>query len=156
MATLHFFCGKVGAGKSRLARSLDGFVVSEDEWLATLGFEIATLADYVAASNKCRALMAVVVPDLLRRGVDVVLDFAANTPARRTWVRTLYEPAGADHVLHWLDTPDDVCLANLHARNAARPAGSYFGDVSDDLFHATAAHFAAPSPDEGFVVDRRA
>ncbi len=45
MATLHFICGKVGAGKTAslaraLGRTLPAVVFCEDEWLVTLGFEV--------------------------------------------------------------------------------------------------------------------
>lgn len=160
MATLHFLCGKAGAGKTTLARelgrSLPAIVICEDEWIATLGFEIRSLDDYLDASRRCRDMMASLVPDLLRLGVSVVLDFAANTPARRTWVRSLFEAAGADHVLHWIDASDRECLDHIHRRNEEKPAGIYWGEVSDELFHAVNPHFVPPSPGEGFHVVRRA
>jgi len=68
MAPLHFICGKPGAGKTTLARelgrSLPAVVVCEDEWLATLGFEIRTLDDYLQASGRCRRLIDALVPEL--------------------------------------------------------------------------------------------
>jgi hypothetical protein len=95
------------------------------------------------------------VPALLRLGVSVVLDFAGNTVAHRAWVRSLFEAAGADHVLHWLDASDDACLANLHRRNDEQPPGVYWGHVSDELFHAITPYFQPPTEDEGFHVVRR-
>jgi predicted kinase len=159
MATLHFLCGKAGAGKTTLARalgeSLPAMVFCEDEWIATLGFTVHSVDDYLAVSRRCRAMIAAQVPALLRLGVSVVLDFGGNTVAHRAWVRSLFEAAGADHVLHWLDESDDACLANIHRRNDEQPAGVYWGHVSDELFHAITPHFQPPTAAEGFHVVRR-
>lgn len=159
MATLHFLCGKAGSGKTTLARelgrSLPAIVFCEDEWIASLGFVVRSLDDYLDASRRCRAMIASLVPELLRMDVSVVLDFAGNTASSRAWVRSLFEAAGADHVLHWLDASDAECLDNIHRRNVEKPAGVYWGDVSDELFHAVTPYFTPPGPEEGFHVVRR-
>jgi predicted kinase len=159
MATLHVIGGKPGAGKTTIARELGGslpaIVFCEDEWIATLGFQIRSLDQYLDVSARIRALIGRLVPDLLRRDVSVVFDFGANTVKSRAWVRSLFEAAGADHLIHWLEGSDAACLANLHRRNADRPDGVYWGEVSDELFHAVCPHVVPPAPEEGFRVQVR-
>ena len=160
MATLHFICGKAGSGKTTLAlelgRTLPAVVICEDEWIATLGFEIRSLEDFMEASAKCRGLIAPLAGQLLGLGVSVVFDFAGNTIAGRQWVRGLFEAAGADHVLHFIDASDAHCLANIHRRNDEQPAGVYWGHVSDEMFHGVTAYFVPPRAEEGLTVVRHA
>lgn len=155
-STLHFICGKAGSGKTTLARhlakTLPAVFVCEDEWISSLGFTVATLDDYLSVSSRCRKLMESFIPQLLRNGVSVVLDFAGNTRRGRAWVRKVFETARVDHVLHLIESTDDACLQNIHRRNAEKTPGLYWGHVGDDLFHAVNAHFAPPAQDEGFDV----
>jgi predicted kinase len=153
-ATLHFMCGKIASGKTTLARAVadacSGVLICEDVWLERMyPNEHFTLQDYVRRSRRLRAAFEPHVAALLRQGIPVVLDFAGNTPRDRQWVRTVFESAGADHLLHVLDVPDDVCKARLRARNVDAPDGSQF--TSDEEFDAISAYFVLPSPDEGFL-----
>ena len=154
MATLHFICGKAGAGKTTLARqlgqTLPAVVICEDEWIDTLGFEIRSLADFARASAKCRSLIGPLASELLRLGVCVVFDFAGNTIESRQWVRTIFEAANADHVLHVIEATDSQCLANIHRRNQEKPPGVYWGHVTDETFHQVTVYFVPPRAEEGF------
>ena len=156
MSALHFICGKAGAGKTTLARelgrTLPAVVICEDEWISTLGFEIRSLEDFLKASSKCRSLIRPLASELLRLGVCVVFDFAGNTVTSRQWVRTIFEAANADHVLHVIEATDSECLANIHRRNDEKPSGVFWGHVTDEIFHAVTAYFAPPQPEEGFRV----
>jgi predicted kinase len=155
-ATLHFICGKAGAGKTTLARALGerlpAVVFVEDEWFATLGFQIRSIDDLRAAMARCRAIIGPLATRLLQLGVNVVFDFGGNTPAHRAWVRGVFEAAGADHVLHVIEASDAQCLANIHRRNDEQPAGAYYGPVSDEMFHMVTPYCTTPAPDEGFTV----
>jgi predicted kinase len=155
-ATLHLLCGKVAAGKSTLTRQLaeapGTILLSEDHLLARLyPGEITTVADYAHCAARLRDAIGPHVEALLRSGVSVVLDFPANTLATRAWMRSLFEGAGADHRLHYLDVPDEVCKARLRARNAA---GEHDYQTSDAEFDLITSHFVPPTPAEGFNLVR--
>ena len=156
MATLHFICGKAGSRKTTLARklgqTLPAVVICEDDWIDTLGFEIRSLDDFIAASSKWRSLIGPLASEMLRLGVSVVFDFAGNTANGRRWVRSIFEATDADHVLHVIQATDAQCLANIHRRNREKPPGIYWGHVADDIFHQVTGHFAPPEPEEGFHI----
>jgi predicted kinase len=152
--TLHLLCGKIAAGKSTHAAQLgnlpDTVVVSEDHWLSRLyPGEMTSVSDYVRRSAHLRNAMGSHLVDLLKSGVSVVLDFPANTPANRGWMRTIFEEAEATHQLHYFDVADAVCKARLRARNAS---GDHEFAATDEQFDLITSRFVAPTPDEGFNV----
>lgn len=153
MPCLHFFCGKPGAGKTtlalQLAHSENAVLISEDIWMARLyGDQMHSFDDYIRLSQRLKTVVGPLVSDLLKVGQPVVMDFQANTRGLRQWFRGVFEPAGAEHVLHWLQTPDATCLARIAKRNLARPEGSHH--LTEAVFHQVAAYFEAPQPEEGF------
>ncbi len=154
-ATLHMISGKIAAGKSTLAAELASrpatILISEDAWLSCLyKDEQRTIEDYVRNSRRLREVMGDHIVTLLQAGLSVVLDFPANTPTNRQWMRSLFERAGASHRIHFLDVPDDVCKARLRARNAAGTHAFKATDAEFDLF---TSYFVPPSADEGFDIE---
>lgn len=154
--TLHLLCGKIASGKSTLARELAAaprtIVLSEDHFLSRLyPGEILNIEDFARCSTRLRDAVGPVIEALLGTGMSVVLDFQANTPASRAWMRGLFERAEAAHILHFLDVTDAECLTRLHGRNTS---GAHDYQVSDAEFEIFTRHFTPPSPDEGFEVRR--
>ncbi|WP_427912950.1 AAA family ATPase [Ramlibacter sp. MMS24-I3-19] len=154
-ACLHFFCGKAGAGKTTLARSVaaseDGFLTSEDVWLTRLyGDQMQTFEDYRRFSLRLRTVVEPLSVELLRAGRNVVLDFPANTKAARSWFRALIDQSGAAHVLHVVDSSDATCLERIGQRNLARPEGSHH--LTPEQFAYIFTFFETPAADEAFEV----
>lgn len=154
---LHFFCGKAGAGKSTLARSIaeseQATLISEDVWLSRLyGAQMQTFDDYRRLSLRLKTVVGPLAVDLLCAGRHVVLDFPANTRIARDWFRSLAEQSGADHVLHFLDSSDSDCLSRINKRNAERPEGSHH--LTPELFFHISAHFEPPQDEERLHVRR--
>jgi predicted kinase len=155
-ATLHFFCGKAGAGKSTRARALarqhSGILLSEDVWLARLyGEQIKVFDDYIRYSQKLKTVIEPLVIDLLAAGQTVVMDFQANTKRRRQWFRSMFEAAQAAHVLHVLEAPDPLCLARIAKRNAELPEGS--SHLTEADFRHVSSFFEPPEASEGFRME---
>lgn len=155
MPTLHLLCGKIASGKSTLAKALvsehAAILLSEDLWLAQLyPGEILAVADYVRCAQRIRGVLGPLVINLLASGVNVVLDFPANTLASREWLRGLAQAAQVPHRLHYLELDDDTCRARLHARNAQ---GEHDFAATDAEFELITRHFCVPSEDEGLVIE---
>jgi predicted kinase len=152
---LIFFCGKMAAGKSTLARQLaareNAMRVVQDEWIDALypGM-VVNVATYIEYSGRINRLVAPYIAELLGRGIAVVLDFPANTRNQRAWFREIIDRAGVEHELHFLDTPDDICKAQLKARSAHLPVGTKW--TTDEDFELIASHFTPPAEDESFHV----
>lgn len=153
-AVLYFMCGKMGAGKSTLAKSLasanDAVLLSEDALLRELyPSEIVDVDAYVSYSGRVRRALAEPVCSLLRLGISVVLDFPANTVGQRAWFRELLCSSGAAHELHFVDVPDATCKQQLRERNLTGTCDPLQDEATFDLL---ATYFAPPTAEESFVV----
>jgi predicted kinase len=154
-ATLHFFCGKAGAGKStlaaRLAQETNSILISEDVWLMRLfGDDMKTFEDYIRVSRKLKTVVGPLCIDLLTGGQSVVLDFQANTKNGRAWFRSVFEQAGAMHLLHYVRASDETCLRRITQRNLERPEGSHHL-TEEDFFHVS-SYFQEPDVSEGLNI----
>jgi predicted kinase len=155
MPTLHLLCGKIASGKSTLAKTLvaehAAILLSEDTWLAQLyAGEILSIADYLRCAQRIRGVVGPLVVSLLESGVNVVLDFPANTLANREWILGLAQAAEVPHRLHYLELDDATCRARLRARNAR---GDHDFAATDAEFELITQHFCVPSEAEGLVIE---
>ena len=157
-ATLHLLCGKAGAGKTTLAAALAAeyraILIAEDIWLIRLYGPMKSFDDYRIYSQRGKTVVGPLVMDLLGLGQNVVLDYPANTKSSRAWLLSLSESAGAHHLLHYLATPDEVCLKRIDKRNTERPEGSYH--LTKDDFDYVSTFFEAPQDDESIKIELHA
>jgi len=155
-ATLHLLCGKIASGKSTLASELAKtpctVVLSEDSWLSLLFKDaMTTVEDYVFYSAKLKSAIKPHAIALLGAGVNVVLDFPANTLASRQWMMSIVKESGAPHLLHYLSVDDEICKARLRQRNAA---GDHDFAATDEQFALITRYFVEPTEQEGFRIVR--
>ena len=155
MAKLIFFCGKMAAGKSTLAKQLaareHAVVLSQDNLLERLfPGEIVNIPNYIKFAGRLNSAIGPHVVTLLTLGTSVVLDFPGNTRSQRAWFRELFEQAGVEHELHVIDAPDALCKRQLKERSKHLPAGTPW--TSEAEFDMIMAHFLPPAEDERFNV----
>jgi len=156
-STLHFFCGKMAAGKSTLAKTLserhNAILLVEDEWLSELyPDEITNIPEYSKYSSRLQNLLLNHIKSLLSSGVSVVLDFPANTEHQRNWFRLIFEEINIPHILHFVDINDEECKQQLKIRSKNMPEGSPF--TTEEEFDAINKYFQAPLESEGFNIVR--
>ena len=154
---LTLLCGKMAAGKSTKAADLvasrSAILFSEDAWLSELyPGQIGSVDDYVKYSRLIKPVVKPLVQSLLRKELDVVMDFPANTPGQRAWLRSIFEEVGAPHELIYLDVSDELCLENLSKRRAEQPDRA--ATDTEEMFRAMSCYFSEPSEDEGFNIIR--
>lgn len=154
---LTFFCGKMGAGKSTLARKkaseAGAVLLCEDEWLASLyPGEITSLKDYVEYSNRLKPQLEKLVQSVLTAGSDVVMDFPANTLEQREWFRKIISQSHAPHKLIYLNVSNEVCLQQIQKRRAEHPERAQTD--TPEMFERVTKHFVAPDSAEGFNVEQ--
>ena len=155
--TLYVLCGKMAAGKSTLARELAqrsaAILLVQDDWLDHLyPGDIVDVPAFAKFSARLRAALTDHICTLLSRGISVVLDFPGNTRIQRAWFRDLFERASADHELHFIDVPDELCKAQLKKRSRHRAEGAVW--TTDAEFDAITKFFKPPTADEGFNIIR--
>lgn len=106
-------------GSPGLERTVPAVAFIEDANIAASGEPITEVAQFLERSRRVRQHV------ILKLGVSAVFELAANPVAGPTWVRSVYEAAGADHLLHMLDTPVDEC--RRRSTSATQPSPRTLG-----------------------------
>ncbi|WP_349253628.1 AAA family ATPase [Pseudomonas putida] len=141
----------IGASLAKsLAAEGSTVLLSEDHWLSRLYPEqIKSVTDYVRLARQIREVLGPLVSDVLRAGVTVVLDFPANTPQDRQWLRGLADAAKVPHRVHYIEVDDDTCRDRLHLRN---DRGEHEFAATDAEFDLITSYFLEPHEDEGLQI----
>ena len=152
MAKAILICGKIGCGKStyaaQLARESGALVLSFDEIMLSLCGQNFKEAHDRYAEGIRRYLFRQSV-ELVRHGVDMILDWGFWTRQSREEAKAFYRARGVAWELHSIEISDRAWAARLERRNHAVAAGesqAYF--VDERLAQKCASRFAPPERDE--------
>lgn len=130
---LHFMCGKMAAGKSTFSKELikeyNAVLFSEDELLKKLyPDEIKTIEDYVKYSIRLKSMLKDTIIELLNKGIDVVLDFPANTLKQRDWFKEIFIESKAEHCMYYVKRSNEICKKQLKIRNKNKSSAEQLMD----------------------------
>ena len=149
-AKLIFFCGKMAAGKSTLARNFADrenavLFVQDDLLEALFPGEITDIQAFVQCYSRLKKALTPHICALLSKGISVVLDFAAATRAQRAWFRELIDRTQVAHELHSVEASDELCKRQLRERSKDMPEGSRW--TTDAEFDVVTAYFQPSAED---------
>ncbi|WP_214269203.1 AAA family ATPase [Staphylococcus pseudoxylosus] len=154
-ATLYFFTGKMGAGKSttakKIAKDKKAVLLSEDEMLEQFyPNQIKTFDDYLTYSNRIKPFVKNHVQNLLSVGTNVVMDFPGNTQKQRKWLSNIPSEIHVSHKLIYLNISDETCLQRLKQRNIENPERAHFD--TQETFNYVNQFFEVPKESEGLNI----
>ena len=152
MARLHLICGVPCAGKTTLARRLEGELpglrLSPDEWLIRI-FGPKLSPDGTSNGPQRDAVEGIQFDlglRLVRDGVNVILENGFWTRSERDGLRARAKDAGVPVTLHYVHAPIDELRRRIEQRNANLPPGTY--PISEAVLEYALRWFEPPSPEE--------
>lgn len=150
MATLHLMVGLPCAGKTTLARRLEGehaaLRLTTDEWHVTLFGQDADDPEHDARHGAIESLLWELASRALTLGTSVILDFGFWAREEREEFRSRAKELGASSEVHFLDVPRDELLRRLACRNAQAPTRAF--RIPEAMMEPWIASFQEPTADE--------
>ena len=153
---VHLLYGLAGSGKTTLARALsaDGQAVrfTLDEWMLRLypGLSFES-PGYGPRTEIVKELIWSLAEQVLRSGVDVVLDWNSWSRARRQWAIGRAAAIPAEVILHWIDASIDQAAARAEQRGRD-PRSGYAHPISRRDIEHLASIMEPPSEAEGLAI----
>jgi predicted kinase len=155
ISTVFIVCGGCGAGKTTYSISLadrqHAVRFSIDPWMQTLfgpdqkELDFAWITERV---ERCSTQIWQIVEQLIKLGINVVLDFGFSKREERQYWRERILGLGAKFSIHFLDVPIEVRREQVHRRNQERDPALFAFEVTDSMFDFVEPFFQAPNDQE--------
>lgn len=114
---LHLLCGIPGCGKSTLAKSLPGYLISSDQLRKCL-WGAETVFNY---NKLIFNLMEVIVTYMLSTKQDVIVDSTNITKKSRKKFIDIAKDYRAEVIVHWVDCPIEIAIEQNSKRERQVP-----------------------------------
>jgi len=138
-------CGLAGAGKTTVAKTIDGVRMSPDEWMRVLG---VSLWD-PSMRERIEALQWSLTQELAARGETVVVEWGVWSRRERDEVREWCRANDVAVELRYLDVPFDELVRRLELRNAQPGEVT----IAPEVLRYWTTIFEAPTPEEMALFD---
>ena len=139
-------CGLAGAGKTTVAKTIDGVRMSPDEWMRALDIDLWE----PAPRQRIEALQWTLTQELALRGETVVIEWGVWSRAERDRVRGWCRENDVAVELRYLDVPIEELVGRLEIRNAQ--PGEVM--ITADVLRYWSTIFEAPTAEELALFDR--
>jgi predicted kinase len=150
MATLHLMVGLPGSGKTTRARALAASTgairLTPDDWHTALYGNDMHHPDHDRIHDTIERLMWQLAEDLLKRDIDVILDFGFWSRAERDDFRDRARSLGVACRIDYAELSSDVLAERVRVRNASARQGVFV--IGPDALAAWATLFEPPDADE--------
>jgi hypothetical protein len=138
------------SGKTTLAiqleRKYSALRFTPDEWHVRLYGQDAAAEEHDARHELIEAIQWDVATRALILSVDVILDFGCWVRVQRDEYRLRAAQLGTEFKIHYLDTPKQMLLSRLAARNANLPSGTFY--IQETALEEWFRIFEPPFPEE--------
>lgn len=129
MTTVHLVCGRLGVGKTSLAKGIErerhALRFSLDEWMIHLFGKSSSRDVFSRRVALCMDLMMHLTERLIELGTDVVLDVGFWKRTDRHRARETISRCGGKPILYLLEAPPEVRWQRLRMRNRVSIEGTY-------------------------------
>jgi predicted kinase len=140
-------CGLPGAGKTTLAKELEGRLrairFSPDEWMDALSLDVYD----EERRGKIEALQWKFGQELLALGLTVIIEWGTWGRSERDTLRLGARALGAAVELHYLAAPADVLFDRIQRRRLENPP------IERDALSRWSEMFQVPTPEEMALFD---
>lgn len=122
--------GLPGSGKTteaiKLEHQYNALRLTPDEWQYFLFCHDVADPEHDERHTKVEELMWEIAVEVLKAGVDVILDFGFWTRSERDEFRRKAHSFGATSKIHYMDIPNDVIWERLSVRNRSAGENAVF------------------------------
>ncbi len=152
-ATAYILCGFIGSGKTTFAKKLEketGAVrITKDEWSINSIGNDPTIDGYKEWDTKIIELSRNVAFQLIKKGIDVIMDEGFWAKEQRVQLRDKIQSLGATPILYYVNTPVNIMRKRTLERNRNRSKDSF--NISSEMFDDYLKYWQPPSDDEYYL-----